>query len=436
MKFILLYELSNREFDNLVLLKRELVKRGHTVEICSKFGSMRLKYEEFILFVPNAYRNGNIDFYRYVYYTKNNAIVVYPCEQVTNRQMPDFYDFSDNNCVKFLPTLCWGEDYYDFLKELGYKNKYTSIVGAIQLDFCRERFVNLYDDRKLIAQKFHLPLNKKWILFISDFVYSNIEMGNRFIKGRSLSETTVLSMRKYESELQEEILAWFDSFLKNNNEYIIIYRKHPVEVKNELLYSFEKKHKNQFYEISEMNIKQWIILADKVCTYNSTAIIECAAAKKECILLRPHEFPKESAIKEYPFYIGYPRVKNEDEFKRAMISNTNDFVSTEQIKYLYDVKEKFSYERVADILEKIAKEQPKMDIDLKHYQISRIKFLVKKNIIFKVWLKFLYTKMRKIIRFKPGKENILAKKEWIASENNIKYEHILGEKIDKIITQL
>lgn len=433
MKFVLLYELSNREFDNLVLLKRELVRRGHTVEICSKFGSIKLLHEKFILFAPNAYCNEDINFYRYVYNTRDNAIVVYPCEQVINRQMPEFFDLSENNCVKYLPTFCWGRDFYDFLQELGYKNQFTTVVGPMHLDFCRERFDKLYDDREKIARKYNLPIDKKWILFISDFVFSNVDMGNRFIHEGSLSETTVIAMRRYESELQKEILGWFDTFLKNNHEYIIIYRKHPSEIKNNLLYSFEKEHKNNFFEISEMNIKQWIVISDRICTYNSTAFIECAAANKNCLLLRPQEFPQESVIKEYPFYIGYPRIKTERQFCEKITLEGERFEFTDEVRYLYDIQENFTYERLADVLEKIAEAKYKTPFESKCYQIKRIKFLLANHILPKVYLKLVFRKLGKLIGYRTGKESILATKEWVAAEKNIQQERVLGAKIDEII---
>ena len=67
MNFILIYELSNREFDNLALLKTELIKRGHTVKILSKFTDFNLIYKKSVVLVPNAYCNGDLEYYRYVF---------------------------------------------------------------------------------------------------------------------------------------------------------------------------------------------------------------------------------------------------------------------------------------------------------------------------------------------------------------------------------
>ena len=75
MNFSLIYELSNREFDNLALLKTELLKRGHTVKILSKFTDYKLTYEECVVLVPNAYCNEDLDYYRYVFNLKDNPIV-------------------------------------------------------------------------------------------------------------------------------------------------------------------------------------------------------------------------------------------------------------------------------------------------------------------------------------------------------------------------
>lgn len=434
MNFSLIYELSNREFDNLALLKTELLKRGHTVKILSKFTDYKLTYEECVVLVPNAYCNEDLDYYRYVFNLKDNPIVVYPCEQVINRKMPEFFDVSAKNLVKTLPTLCWGEDYYDFIKELGYTNQYNSIVGSINLDFCNPKLKDFYYTKKELEIKYNLPKEKKWLLFISDFVFQNAALGEHYIKEGSLSETTVVSMREYESYLQREIVGWFNTFLEQNSEYILIYRKHPMEIKEEIIYEMEKKFPGQFFEISEFGIKQWIFVSDEICTYNSTAIVECAAAHKECVYLRPREFPTESSITEYPFYVNYPRVKNYEEFVDAITHSAQNYkLILDNIKMQYTIDDYLSCKKIADVLELVASSGCTSGLSMDNYSKKRKIYLIKTNWIIKILLKKLYAFVIDIFDLPPKKETILAIKEWNAVRYNKKKEKEVIARMKKII---
>ena len=93
MNICIVYEMNNREFYNCVLLERALIKKGHKVKICNKTEDINLFKSYDITIIPNSYRSSDVDFYRYVFNTKNKIIVVYPCEQVTNHKLPDFYDY-------------------------------------------------------------------------------------------------------------------------------------------------------------------------------------------------------------------------------------------------------------------------------------------------------------------------------------------------------
>lgn len=434
MNFILIYELSNREFDNLALLKSELVKRGHEVKILSKFTDFMIKHENCIAVVPNAYCNEDLDYYRYVFNLRDNPIVVYPCEQVINRKMPEFFDVSSYNLVKTLPTLCWGKDYYDFIKELGYSNLNNAIVGSINLDFCNPKLKRFYYNKEEIANKYGLPKDKKWLLFISDFVFQNVELGEHYIREGSLSEITVISMREYESYLQKEITKWFAKFMEDNPEYILIYRKHPMEIKESIVYDMEKKFPGQFFEISELGIKQWIFVSDKICTYNSTAIVECAAAQKECIYLRPKEFPPQSSITEYPFYVGYPRAKTYDDFSNAIKKETDRYkIILDKIKAQYSISDILSCKRIADVLERISKENGKSGLSMEGFEINRFLYLIKTQWIIKILVKKMYAFLTDVFKIKQRKETLLAIKEWNAVRQDKKREKEIINRLKMII---
>lgn len=434
MNFILIYELSNREFDNLALLKTELIKRGHTVKILSKFTDFNLIYKKSVVLVPNAYCNGDLEYYRYVFNLRDNPIVVYPCEQVINRKMPEFFDVSSDNLVKTLPTLCWGKDYYEFIQELGYTNKDNTIVGSVNLDFCKQELKNYYFTKNELETRYNIPKQKKWLLFISDFVFQNVALGEHYIEEGSLTETTVISMREYESCLQKEIIGWFETFLQNHPEYVLIYRKHPMEIKEELIYNIEKAVPDQFFEISELGIKQWIFVSDKICTYNSTAIVECAVAHKECIYLRPREFPIDSSITEYPFYKNYPRVKTYVEFEEVIKQNTSNYkLILDSIKYQYYIDDNLACKRIADSLEKVANDVVSSGLPMNNYAFKRLLYLIKTNWISKIMLKKLYSFGIDILKIPQGKESLLAIKEWNAVRYNKKKEKEIIARMKHII---
>ena len=118
MRVNIVYELNNREFNHCVLLQREMIRRGYDARIYNKTESMVLSNKESITIIPNSYRKGDVDYYRYVFNTRNHLVVVYPCEQINNHQLPEFFDHSPGNPVKKLPHLCWGDDYYHFIQSL------------------------------------------------------------------------------------------------------------------------------------------------------------------------------------------------------------------------------------------------------------------------------------------------------------------------------
>ena len=87
MRVNIVYELNNREFNHCVLLQREMIRRGYDARIYNKTESMVLSNKESITIIPNSYRKGDVDYYRYVFNTRNHLVVVYPCEQINNHQL-------------------------------------------------------------------------------------------------------------------------------------------------------------------------------------------------------------------------------------------------------------------------------------------------------------------------------------------------------------
>jgi|GEM_PF-5552355 len=436
MRVNIIYEGNNREYNNCVLLEREFVRRGYRAKVLNKTEDMIFSNEESITILPNSYRNEDVNHYRYVFNTGNNLLVLYPCEQVINHHLPLFYDYSDENAVKHMPNLCWGRDYYDFIEGLGYDNPYNKVVGAIQLDLCRPEFREIYLSKEEIGKRFGLPADKKWILFISDFVYKSDIIVSQIMKFGDSRKEELYAKKENDFRSCGAILKWFGTFLSAHSDYVIIYRKHPVEMITEDIEEFIKKYPDNFYCISELNIKEWIMNCEVVTTWNSTAVVECYAAKKNVQLLRPIDLTGDKWHTEYDIYKDYSKCDSYERFEESVLKNTDNYTPevVDAINQYYDIQEKPAYQRIADHVEAIyaAMEKQKPDPS---WTAKRWGYLLKTGYVFKLPVKKLVQCCHPVISrcFDLQKERKLALEDWIATARNKKKHKTFAKAIDSVI---
>lgn len=438
MNICIVYEMNNREFNNCVLLERELLRRGHNVKICNKTEDVNFFKLFDVVMIPNSYRTSDVDGYRYIFSPGNRIMVVYPCEQVVNRFLPDFYEHTTQNKVKHLPHLCWGEDYYSWINELGYDMSCTSIVGALQLDFCRPIFREIYSERQELANHYGLDNNKKWILFISDFVLMNELRFEQYINAGALDRKTLTKRRDFEEKSKNEILSWLITFLKENNDYQVIYRKHPVEILTEEMEQIRDESPDKFFLISELNIKEWIMNCDYVTTWNSTALIECYAADVKVGLLRPYSFSEEPAMNEYAFYSHYQSITSYSEFENCIRKGLYEYNkdTIQEINQFYSILEVPTFVRIADAIEKIAMHSELIHKE-KNYLLHRVSYCLCKHVYLKTATKKLFQLMYGLTGIKPRNtdKKRVAFTEWVLSVDNKKAKKKLATSIDKVIRE-
>ena len=84
----------------------------------------------------------------------------------------------------------------------------------------------------------------------------------------------------------EKTLAWFDRYLGDHPEVELVYRRHPSEWKCKALDELAAKRPN-FHVIFADSVKQWIVAADSISIWMSTAVAEVYMAGKSCHILRP-----------------------------------------------------------------------------------------------------------------------------------------------------
>lgn len=423
--------MNNREFNNLVLLSRELIRRGHEVDIFGKSETFVLKHKDGVILLPNSYNKFDVDRYRYIVNGKNNVIVHYPCEQLINRKLPSSYENSDDNPVKHLYTLCWGEDYYQFITSMGTEKNKCIITGAIQMDFCRPEFKSLLYDRNCLGNKFGLPKDKKWVLFISDLVYTDkgvVEL----LKNAGITSSEMLDRRhSFEEIVQRIILEWFNRFLEENPDYCIIYRKHPNEVITSAVFNLEKRLPNRFRIIDNYNIRNWILSCDCILNYNSTAGAECIVAHKDNAILRPIPFEDNGPSRELDMNKSLKKITTYEEMKSYLKSSKRKVEDYASIKFYHDIQKKPAFMRVADALEDIGKNAIN-DLDIpKPWFLKRLRFELSEHLLPKIIIKKVYQRFYLFFKFKD--DNSVGVGEWQKSAKNRKGQKILSNKIDEIL---
>jgi len=289
------YEHKVREIESLCLIKIEMEKRGFSVEFNCTYDEDRVRFKYFkkakVVVSSTLYNDACL--FEFVYRISGF------CKKVVNLQWEQsLTNFDESNkdfyqnpvgFAKEAVHLCWGEASKNRLLKHGVPNDRAIVVGPIQMDLLNPIFLNYYDKKKGIANKFNLDDSKEWILFISSFTYTNMtkETYQEELKcyGERLNDFKELSTIS-----KNEILKWLEDVLKLYPNKIFIYRPHPSEKSDERLIKLLELYDN-FKVISELSVKQWIKTSEKIFTWYSTSAAEVYFSGKNCQILRPFAIP-------------------------------------------------------------------------------------------------------------------------------------------------
>jgi len=358
--YLIVYEVKNRELENICLLKCELEMRGYTVEIHNTWNTDKEDYKMYdtdVIIGPWLYDDTRA-YYLLTLAPKATKLVNLQWEQVyTNSDEIDNENlYRIKGVAKDAVHICWGIKNYNRLAEkCCVDTKKLNVLGNITLDFLRDEFRSYYFSRDELFDKYNISKNKKVALFISSFAYVNIS--NQIIKNVSKELNKDMNyFVELSSESQSRIIEWFRKLLYKSDEYIIIYRPHPAESDNKDLLLLQQQNKNKFYVISDLSIKQWILSCDIIYNWYSTSLAEIYAAKKTCYILRPLEIPWSY---ELPICQNAKFIKDFNTFEETLISKDSDFpINNELLELYYNVSgETPVYKKLSDFLEKVIKKQ-------------------------------------------------------------------------------
>lgn len=354
--FILMYEYKVRELDNLCLLKYELDKRGYRTKILymhdlKLMEARSVVYETDVLVIGACYASSTIQIFA-SFRIKFKKIVNLYWEQLLSKEIEQdknsIYNFT--GLAKEVVHIAWGEDSYRRLvKKVKISPQKVKITGHIAMDFLRSELRGFYLSRDEICDKYGLDKSKKICLFIAGFDEISDQEKEDLIKKVGKGHRLYLEIA---DKTQITILQWFEQFLSENEDYIIVYRPHPGDDFFREL-ELTKRYKN-FKVILELSVKQWIIVSDFISTWNSTAIVEAFFAGRNTFILQPYSIPDNLS---YTLFQKMNMIQDYPTFYRAMMGESMELGLTDSIieKYYYRDKKIPSYVMVCDVLENVYK---------------------------------------------------------------------------------
>ncbi len=291
--FIILYEHRNRELENAVLLAMMLEKKGYKVAIEYRRSARILFQKAKVLLTPFFFNNENVEDFAFQPFCQYKKIINLQYEQVfTKDNLESGLLFAHEMAVN-ARHIAWGENSVRLMERNGIQDNNIIPIGLVSLDFNSDKYRKAFFSKKYIAKKYNLPINKKWHLFISSFSYVGLTKAELLQLEKELQNTN--DIVSISNSTQKKLLKWYDSFLKNNKDIVIIYRPHPHELQSKMLKQLQKKYSN-FVCISDYSIRQWIRLCDSISTWYSTSLVDAYYAGKECVIVRPEAIPKKNDL--------------------------------------------------------------------------------------------------------------------------------------------
>lgn len=282
--FIIFFEHQARELENAVLLEEYLNRQGYSVCIL-RVNSYKMLYKRAkVIIVPYCYNDDDV--FTFV------CFPFYKPTKIINLQYEQIFTESDENNGSLYPSesaqkcqiVSWGDHSYYKLIDCGINPLNIHKIGNFALDFNSDRFNEYFISRQAIAQKYGLPMNKVWHLFISSFSFVDLE--EEHINKLKSIIPDIDKRIEMNIDSQKQILGWFKKALKDNEDICIIYRPHPAENVSKIVKEFEKNTPN-FFVIGDYSIRQWIRVSDSISNWYSTSLIDIYFSQKNSLILRP-----------------------------------------------------------------------------------------------------------------------------------------------------
>lgn len=362
MKVIIFYHEIQRELQNAYLLKAELQRRGHEVYVYHY--DYIIKSKRVLYFTPDIvithclHDPKAVEYVTRTFNSKITRIVNLQYEQVMSNMWDKATYQIPQGIEKNAIHLCWGEMGKNRFISNGISEENVKVVGCLNVDMCSEKFRRIYKNKEQMASDYNLDKSKEWILFLSSFTLAQVKKSQQKGMGIRVGEAKATEFCEISTESRRIILEWIEEYI-GNNDCEFIYRPHPYEKRKlnnfDALDQLETKSE-RFHVIKEDSVRSWINVCDKINTWISTSIIDAYFMNKNCAILRPVNIPE---------YLDHELMMNSNKItKYEEFYNYNKFdcnmeftLDKKIIDGYYSVdKNKYAYERICDLLEKIYKD--------------------------------------------------------------------------------
>ena len=361
--FLILYEHVVREYESILLLKLELERRGYTVAIQQLLDRKRLSRrfswarKPEVLVSSCMYDDEAINSHVYNNVGVCRKVVNLHWEQMLSDTQEEGAWFNFNGNAKRCVQTCWGPSTAARLVAHGMEPKNCPVTGAVMMDFLRPEFAGYFKDKAALCREHGLDPAKRLLLYISSFGYASMTDA----EVRELSEMAGTDFSGFAATNRSSMattLAWFDTYLGAHPEVELVYRRHPSEWNSPALLALAEKRPN-FHVIFADSVKQWIVAADRIFIWMSTAVAEVYFAHKGCCILRPQPIGHEY---DPVIYKNAACAATYEAFAAAADAPAVEFpIAPAVIEGYFSSTDTPAYLRMADLLEQVYREPPRDD---------------------------------------------------------------------------
>ena len=350
--FVFVCESKVRELESCCLIGQELENRGYTVGVLNWWlPNIDVEYQPVktkVLMAHAVYKDESLN--RELSFIDGETKVInlqweqiYSIKDLTNPNAP----WKMEGDAKRVVHLSWGYENFNKLTTYdGVSADRIKIVGQVSMDFLNAKLHNYYLSKEALLEKYNIPQDKKICLFISSFSFTNLP--------ENVQDPELVELSNVSYESQKKILEWIQTAVNMYEDIIFIYRPHPAEANNKSIQNLERTYSN-FRCISELSVKQWIIASDIIYNWYSTSIADVYFANKNCHILRPVDIPRELECRIFEKG-DFIRTK-EDFLDTIATNNSASFpIPVENINYAYSNNQEMTYLRIADVCERVLKE--------------------------------------------------------------------------------
>ncbi|MBQ6895817.1 MAG: hypothetical protein IJN69_01235 [Oscillospiraceae bacterium] len=411
--FLFIYEVRNRELENICLLAAELEKRGYTTAFINSWHACSNPEEDYdaeVVVVSACYSSNTYKFFTN-FATKFRKVVNMQWEQILHNGYVESegttsWDFWGES----LKTrhICWGENTKNrLMTKFGVPEEFLNVCGCIPLDFYRPEFRSrIIPKDKLFADN-GLDTAKTTMLFISSFSYTSLPLNTRPKSSVDFSDVHAKSV----IDSQKAIADWMEKACKEFPDIQFIYRAHPAEAEADFLLQLAKENKN-FFCLSKEPIKHWIMACDKIYNWTSTAAAEVYVSGKQSFVLEP--VPLDHRV-TYRLFENGNSIKTYDGFRESLQLPSDAFaqpIDDGLMNECYNQTDVPNYKRVADCMEETFHSTTYKSENFNEYssQQDRYEFEAKYTNFWRSPLNVLWCKIAKVTNiqhpsFKYRREN-------------------------------